>query len=168
MNSYLPGFRLVATWAARHGHRIVLAVTTPPGTGRRYGTGAHPFVLNVPADIDVLVTGRLRTVAAPVIAALEPDLLISAAYPWLIPPEILDLPRYGALNLHPSALPAGRGPNPIRLVYDGAATVGATAHPHGARVRHRRNPEPAGTPAPRGPDRPGAVRVVDRDARRDA
>ncbi|HZO64269.1 MAG TPA: formyltransferase family protein [Kribbellaceae bacterium] len=128
MNSYLPGFRLVATWAARHGHQIVLAVTTPPGTGRRYGAGDNPFVLDVPADIDVLVTGRLRTVAAPVIAALEPDLVISAAYPRLIPPEILDLPRYGALNLHPSALPAGRGPNPIRLVYDGAATVGATVH----------------------------------------
>jgi methionyl-tRNA formyltransferase len=128
MNTFLPGFHLVADWAARHEHRIVLVVTTPAGTGLRYDADRNPLVLDVPADLDVLVTGRLRTVAAPVIAALEPDLVISAAFPRLIPPEILDIPRYGALNLHPSPLPAGRGPNPIRLVYDGATTVGATLH----------------------------------------
>ena len=128
MNTFLPGFQLVADWAARHGHQIVLVVTTPAGTGDRYDADRNPFVMDVPADLDVLVTGRLRTIAAPVIATLEPDLVISAAFPRLIPPEILDLPRYGAVNLHPSPLPAGRGPNPIRLVYDGASTVGATLH----------------------------------------
>jgi methionyl-tRNA formyltransferase len=128
LNSFLPGFKLVSSWARRHGHQIVLVVTTPIGTDRRYTAGANPFVLDLPTDTDVLVTGRLRTVAAPMIAALEPDLVVSAAYPRLIPAEILDVPAYGAVNLHPSALPAGRGPNPFRLVYEGATTLGATLH----------------------------------------
>ncbi len=154
MNTFLPGFQLVADWAARHGHRIVLVVTTPTGTGRRYDADGNPFVVDVPADLDVLVTGRLRTVAAPVVAALEPDLVISAAFPRLIPPEILDIPRYGALNLHPSPLPAGRGPNPIRLVYDGATTVGATLHrtarefDTGAILSRRERPLPADLTGP--------------------
>ena len=128
LNSFLPGFRLVSSWAERHGHQLVLVVTTPIGSERRYDATRDPFVLGLPPGTDILVTGRLRAVAAPVIAALEPDLVISAAYPRLIPPEILDIPRYGALNLHPSALPAGRGPNPFRLVYEGATTIAATLH----------------------------------------
>src|SRR5262245_589070 len=128
LNSFMPGFRLVSSWAERHGHQLVLVVTTPIGSDRRYDATSDPFVLGLPPGTDVLVTGRLRSVAAPVIAALEPDLVISAAYPRLIPAEILDIPRYGALNLHPSVLPGGRGPNPFRLVYDGATTIGATLH----------------------------------------
>lgn len=128
LNAYLPGFLLIADWALRHGHRIVLTVTPPAGSTSRYGDGGEPFLLGVPADIDVLVTTRLRTVAAPVVAALEPDLIISAAFPRKVPPEMLAVPRYGALNLHPSPLPAGRGPNPIRLVYEGSDILGATLH----------------------------------------
>src|SRR5687767_5342642 len=92
LNSFLPGFKLVASWAARHGHELVLVVTTPIGTDRRYDADANPFVLDLPPGTDILVTGKLRTVAAPVIAALEPDLVVSAAYPRLIPPAILDVP----------------------------------------------------------------------------
>ncbi|MEU3185690.1 formyltransferase family protein [Streptomyces sp. NPDC006923] len=66
--------------------------------------------------------------AAPLIRALAPDLVISAAFARLIPREILDIPACGAVNLHPSVLPVGRGPNPMRLVYEGAETIGATLH----------------------------------------
>ncbi len=128
LNAFLPGYRLVADWAERAGHEIVLVVTPPIGANRRYDASANPFVLDLPASTDVLVTGKLRAVAAPVIASVQPDLVISAAFPRLIPPEILSIPKHGAINLHPSRLPAGRGPNPIRLVYEGATTVGATLH----------------------------------------
>ncbi|GAA2512184.1 formyltransferase family protein [Winogradskya humida] len=49
-------------------------------------------------------------------------------YPRLIPPSLLAVPKYGAVNVHPSALPAGRGPNPARQLYEGASTLGATLH----------------------------------------
>ena len=66
--------------------------------------------------------------AAPVIDALRPDVVVSAAFPRLIPAEILEIPKYGAINCHPSPLPAGRGPTPQRLIYEGDERVGATVH----------------------------------------
>ena len=62
------------------------------------------------------------------IAALAPDLIVSATYPHRIPPEVTAIPRYGAVNLHPSPLPRGRGPNPQRLIYEGDPIIGGTLH----------------------------------------
>ncbi len=41
------------------------------------------------------------------------DLFIVASYGKIIPKAILDIPKYGALNVHPSLLPKYRGPSPI-------------------------------------------------------
>ena len=41
------------------------------------------------------------------------DLFVVAAYGKIIPQSILDLPKYGAINIHPSILPKYRGPSPI-------------------------------------------------------
>lgn len=46
--------------------------------------------------------------------SLQPDLLVLAAYGKLLPQNLLDIPKYGALNLHPSLLPKYRGPSPIQ------------------------------------------------------
>ena len=43
----------------------------------------------------------------------QPDFLLTACFPRLLPAEILAIPRLGALNLHPSLLPAYRGPEPL-------------------------------------------------------
>jgi len=126
LNAFLPGFRLVHEFAERNGHEVVLVVTLPE-TGR-YGAAVQPMVTGLPEQTDVLITRKLRTVAAPVIDALRPDVIISAAFPRLIPPEILEIPKYGAINCHPSPLPAGRGPTPQRLIYEGDERVGATVH----------------------------------------
>ncbi|MBM7783902.1 methionyl-tRNA formyltransferase [Tenggerimyces flavus] len=125
MTFFHPAYRVVADWAERHGHRIVLVVTPPVGRSLR---GANPLVLDLPPDADVLLTGRLRPIATPAITALAPDLVVSVAYPRLIPPEIIAVPTCGAFNVHPSLLPEGRGPNPQRAVYEGATTIGATTH----------------------------------------
>jgi len=47
------------------------------------------------------------------IRKLNPDLIILCAYGQIIPKEILDIPKYGALNIHPSLLPKYRGASPI-------------------------------------------------------
>jgi methionyl-tRNA formyltransferase len=75
-----------------------------------------------------LVARQLGKPVESILTALHPDLLISATFPLRIPQEITTIPRYGALNLHASALPAGRGPNPLRLVYEGHPTLAATLH----------------------------------------
>jgi methionyl-tRNA formyltransferase len=152
LTSYLPNYQLIASWAERHGHEIPLVVTPSGGTHGRYGGG--DLVTGLGKGTGLLITGKLRTVAAPAIAALKPDLVISAAFARLIPAEILDVPTYGALNLHPSPLPAGRGPNPIRLVYEGADSIGATLHrtaaefDTGAILSQRERPLPADLSGP--------------------
>ncbi|MFI7061988.1 methionyl-tRNA formyltransferase [Kribbella sp. NPDC050124] len=126
LNAFPAGYRLVHDFAERNGHEIALVVTLPHSD--RYGASIRPLVLDLPSQSNVLITSKLRTVAAPAIAALQPDVIISAAFPRLIPPEILEVPKYGAINCHPSPLPAGRGPTPQRLIYEGDDRVGATVH----------------------------------------
>lgn len=120
-------YRGVAAWAERAGHTLALVVTTPGPPARRT-TGYREIVATAPPGQDVLVTTRLRRVALPLIRALEPDLILSFTFPYLIPPEIIAIPRIAAVNLHPTPLPQYRGPNPLRMIYDGAPTLGATMH----------------------------------------
>jgi methionyl-tRNA formyltransferase len=44
----------------------------------------------------------------------KPDLFVVAAYGKIIPQSILDIPKFGALNIHPSALPQYRGASPLQ------------------------------------------------------
>jgi methionyl-tRNA formyltransferase len=47
------------------------------------------------------------------LGSLQPDLISVACFPYIFPPALLELPRSGCLNLHPSLLPAYRGPDPL-------------------------------------------------------
>ena len=51
--------------------------------------------------------------AAAEIGALNPDLILVSCYAHRIADELLALPRLGAFNIHPSLLPAFRGPTPL-------------------------------------------------------
>lgn len=55
----------------------------------------------------------------------RPDLIVVAAYGLFLPNNILELPRLGAINLHPSLLPKYRGPSPIpSAILNGDVTTG--------------------------------------------
>ena len=41
--------------------------------------------------------------------AFNPDLIVAAYFPQLFPPELLEIPRLGAVNVHPGDLPFSRG-----------------------------------------------------------
>jgi len=59
--------------------------------------------------------------------ACAPDVLVVAAYGLLLPPAVLELPRYGCLNIHASLLPRWRGAAPIhRAIEAGDAETGIT------------------------------------------
>jgi methionyl-tRNA formyltransferase len=47
------------------------------------------------------------------LAALAPDVIVVAAFGQILPETVLDIPRYGCLNVHPSLLPRFRGVSPI-------------------------------------------------------
>lgn len=58
---------------------------------------------------------------------LQPDLFVVAAYGHLIPKSLLDIPKYGSLNIHPSLLPKYRGPSPIQsAILNGDKVTGVT------------------------------------------
>jgi methionyl-tRNA formyltransferase len=61
------------------------------------------------------------------ISAISPDLIIVAAYGKILTKEILDLPKFGAINVHPSLLPKYRGSSPIEsAILNGDKTTGVT------------------------------------------
>ncbi len=61
------------------------------------------------------------------IRAWSPDIIIVAAYGKIIPQEIIDIPRYGILNVHTSLLPLHRGASPVQYaILSGDQETGAT------------------------------------------
>lgn len=57
----------------------------------------------------------------------KPDLLIVAAYGKILPKAVLDLPGFGAVNVHASLLPRYRGPSPIQnAIFDSEKETGVT------------------------------------------
>ncbi len=65
-------------------------------------------------DIDVVTPEQLKdSNFITELANTEWDVFVVAAYGKLIPKNILEMPRVGALNVHPSLLPKFRGPSPV-------------------------------------------------------
>ncbi|MGB8347932.1 MAG: methionyl-tRNA formyltransferase [Ktedonobacteraceae bacterium] len=76
---------------------------------------------------------EVRRLADPLVvatlAALDPDLICVACFPLRLPRAVLDIPRFGCLNVHPSLLPDNRGPSPLFWVFRlGYARAGVTIH----------------------------------------
>lgn len=63
----------------------------------------------------------------PIVEMLKPDCIVVVAYGKILPPEVLNYPRYGCINLHASLLPAYRGSAPIqRALMAGERLTGNT------------------------------------------
>ncbi len=60
---------------------------------------------------------------------LNPDLICVVCFPYLFPKALLVLPPQGCLNIHPSLLPAYRGPDPLYwILQHGLDRTGVTLH----------------------------------------
>lgn len=71
------------------------------------------------------------------ITNIKPDIFIIAAYGKIIPADILAIPKYGALNIHPSLLPQWRGPSPIQYaILNGDTETGATIMQIDTKIDH--------------------------------
>ena len=57
--------------------------------------------------------GLSSTAFREALQSLAPDVIVAACFPWRLPEWLLELPVHGCLNLHPSLLPDGRGPEPV-------------------------------------------------------
>jgi methionyl-tRNA formyltransferase len=81
------------------------------------------------AGIPFLSFPQSTEILADRVRALEPDLILIYQMPRLLKKEIFSIPRFGAINLHPSLLPSYRGPNPWFWTYYNMETEGGvTVH----------------------------------------
>ncbi len=59
------------------------------------------------------------------IKLLQPDLFVVASFGVILPKGVLEIPKFGAINIHPSLLPKYRGPSPIQTaILNGDKTTG--------------------------------------------
>ena len=111
-------------------HEVVAVVTQPDKPKGRGHEMAFPPVKEVAlaASIPVMQPQRAKDEAfIEELAALHPDIILVAAYGKLLPKAILDMPKFGCINVHASLLPKYRGASPIQwAVLNGDEKSGVT------------------------------------------
>ena len=112
------------------GHEITAVVTQPDKPNGRSKELQFPPVKEcaVKHGIPVFQPRRIKTPEAiEELKKYPADIYIVAAFGQILSQEILDLPKYGCLNIHASLLPKYRGASPIqRVIIDGEAETGVT------------------------------------------
>ncbi|CAM3352629.1 methionyl-tRNA formyltransferase [Marinicrinis lubricantis] len=124
-----PDFAVPCLEALLHeGYSIKAVVTQPDRPKGRKKVLTPPPVKEVALKhgLPVLQPEKVKH-ALDEIAALEPDLIVTAAYGQILPKALLDLPRLGAINVHASLLPKYRGAAPIQYaIMNGDSVTGVT------------------------------------------
>lgn len=66
--------------------------------------------------------------AMKILREISPDLIVVTAYGQILPKEVLELPKYGCINIHASLLPKYRGAAPINhVILNGETETGVTS-----------------------------------------
>jgi methionyl-tRNA formyltransferase len=112
------------------GHEVIAVYTQPDrpaGRGKKLVKSDVKVVAET-HDIPVFQPEKLTNADAQAeLSALDPDLMIVAAYGLLLPKEVLESPTYGCINIHASLLPRWRGAAPIqRAIQAGDSETGIT------------------------------------------
>jgi methionyl-tRNA formyltransferase len=126
-----PEFAAVALQALLSSSHQVIAVYTQPD--RKAGRGLHltesPVkVLAKQYNIPIYQPKSLKDESEQdTLKNLNADVMVVAAYGMLLPAAVLNLPRLGCVNIHPSLLPRWRGAAPIqRTIFAGDQKTGVT------------------------------------------
>lgn len=127
-----PEFAVPALRALHAADHAIAAVYCQPPRPAGRGHAVQRCAVHVAADalgLAVRTPARLRNDPAvqAAFAALELDAAVVAAYGLILPQSVLDAPRRGCLNIHPSLLPRWRGAAPIQAaILAGDAETGVT------------------------------------------
>ena len=111
-------------------HQVVAVYTQPDrpaGRGRKVQFGP---VKQLAVDFEIQIEQPVSlkdTEAQQKLAAYDCDVMVVAAYGLILPQAVLDMPKYGCLNIHGSLLPRWRGAAPIhRAIQAGDKETGVT------------------------------------------
>ena len=113
------------------GHEILSVITVPD---RPKGRGMKLVYSEVKEyalskNLKILQPDKLRDNSEIIekIKAMNPDVMCVVAYGRILPKEILEIPKYGSINVHPSLLPKYRGSAPIQwAIINGDKKTGVT------------------------------------------
>jgi len=112
------------------GHEITAVVTQPDKAKGRSDKLLFPPVKECAIQYNIPVFQPVKIKTPEAVATLrqyEADIYIVAAFGQILSQEILDIPRYGCLNIHASILPKYRGASPIQhVILDGEKETGVT------------------------------------------
>lgn len=112
------------------GHEVVLAVTQPDKPKGRGNNMQCPPVKEaaLARGIEVYQPERVRRPeCVEYLRQYEPDMIVVVAFGQILTREILEMPRYGCINVHASLLPKYRGAAPIQwAVINGEEVSGVT------------------------------------------
>jgi len=126
-----PAFAVVALEALLHSSHQVIAVYTQPDKPAGRGLKLTPSPVKELAlkhNLSIYQPASLKDESGQaLLAGLGADVMVVAAYGLLLPAAILNAPRLGCVNIHPSLLPRWRGAAPIqRTIYAGDSKTGVT------------------------------------------
>ncbi len=125
-----PEFALPSLERLLAAHELLAVVTQPDRpAGRGKGLRQSPVKrLALAAGLPVLQPRKIRDPAAiQALRMLDADLFVVVAFGQILPQALLDLPRFGTLNVHASLLPRWRGAAPIQAaIRAGDEQSGAT------------------------------------------
>lgn len=122
-----PEFAVPALDALLQSQHQICAVYTQPDrpAGRGQKLTASPIKqLAMQHDIPVYQPQALRDKdAQQQLRNLQADVMVVVGYGMILPKEVLEIPRYGCINIHPSLLPRWRGATPIQSAIIAGDTV---------------------------------------------
>ncbi len=116
-----PAFGQIILKALLDAKLNVVAVITQPESPVKVLAKDRKIPVSTPDNKQKLLATHRK------LAALKPKLFIVASYGIIIPPEILEIPSKGTLDVRPSLLPQHRGPSPIQAaILEGDSETGVT------------------------------------------
>lgn len=126
-----PDFAVFSLRALTENGEDVVAVVTQPDKpkGRGYELTPPPVkVFAAERGIPVYQPTTLRDGAFDgTLAEIAPDVIVVVAYGKILPPSVLNFPKYGCINVHGSLLPRYRGAAPMqRAILEGERETGVT------------------------------------------
>lgn len=126
-----PEFAVSSLKAANESHHVVAAVYTQPDRPAGRGRKLKPSPVKEYATTNGIPVFQPENFKTPEtiddLKSLEPDLMVVVAYGLILPTTVLEIPKFGCINVHASLLPRWRGAAPIqRAIEAGDSYSGIT------------------------------------------
>lgn len=125
-----PDFAVEALRSIYNSNHKILAVVTQPDKPVGRKAIITPCAVKTEAQnlgLKVLSYNKIKNEGVDDLKNLNPDVIVTCAYGQILSQEILDIAKYGVINIHASLLPKYRGSSPIQwAIINGETKTGVT------------------------------------------